>query len=171
MRWITGKSTRGWAVAGCLIAGCAGCGLFHQHPKGGATCPPYVEDEAVAENGDTPPPYPHSPTLHPVPTHPVFLPLQPDGCPPLPPGLSAVKQGATPAVEGPQIQIIPPTAEEGPASATQPKRLDRVTQAAPAASADPDASSWLFATDGLSSATPNNVASRKSANEGEPIRR
>jgi hypothetical protein len=168
---MDGKSICRWAIAGCLIAGAAGCGALHQRSAGGGNYSPYGEDQAAAECNAEPPPYPHLPSLYPVPTHPVFLPLQPDGLAALSPGLNpATKSGAAPVIEGPQIQIVPPTAEEAPAP-SHVKQTDRVTQNAPRPAADPDAPSWLFPADGLAAANANGLASRKSDKDGEQIRR
>jgi hypothetical protein len=125
----------------------------------------------MAESGNQTPPYPRIPSLHPVPTHPAFLPLEPDGFAPLPPGLSSAKPGTAPVIEGPQIQIVPPTADEDSAPA-RPKRTDRVTQRpVPRAPPDPDAQSWLFSADGLNSVNPGSLASHKSDRDSEIIRR
>jgi hypothetical protein len=109
--------------------------------------------------------------LYPVPTHPVFLPLQPDGLAAFSPSLTpATKSGGAPVIEGPQIQIVPPTAEEAPAP-SHAKQTDRVAQNAPRPAADPDAQSWLFPTDGLAAVNASGLASRKSDGGGEQIRR
>ena len=170
MHQIERKSIRRWAIVGCLAAACTGCGVIHERFAGDAYGPPNGQDQAAADYGDQSPPYPHFPSLHPVPTHPVFLPLSPTGSRGCRPTSAPANAGAVPVGEGPQIQIVPPTAEEVPAPLPA-KRSDRVTQNAPRPASDPDAPSWLFQPNEIASVPASGQGSRKSDRDGELIRR
>jgi hypothetical protein len=167
------KSTliRRLGIASTLVVACMGCQALHEQTGDGGY-PPYGQDQATADNGGdrSQPPYPHLPTLHPVPTHPVFLLPGPDGMLALPPEITAPKTGAAPSVAARQIQSVPPTLAVAPEPLNS-NRPDQVAHSAPRYAPDNDAQSWLFQPNGIVPVDPNSQARRRSDEEGQQIRR